>query len=151
MGINSQHITDISDKETKMDKIQFEKHLRQKIMAITVAKLGWDKEFLHNMMENWGFGNSLRALDAAQLIKLKRMLFPKPESYYDPKFQYDDQGKYMYYLLRSIGWNMKRLQGLIIKKYNKTHWNILSTKEKRGVINMLKRYGRSKKNERTKR
>ena len=132
------------------NKLQFERHLRQKIMAITVAKLGWNKESLHNMMKDWGFGNSLRALNAVQLIELKRMLLPKPESPLDPKFQYDDQGKYMYYVMKKAGWIPSRVRAYMIKHFSKSHWNLLNEKERRGVINMLKRYGRNKINERTK-
>ncbi len=116
------------------------KQLRQNIVAIAVKRYGWDLEMLHEIMQDWGFGNSLRALSYEQLCRLKTILLNRDYKISDEKWELDAQGKYMWYLMKQINWNRRRLTILLIKKFHKTHWNLLSQKEKRQVINILKGY-----------
>jgi len=57
-----------------------------------------------------------------------------------PKAEYDKQGKYFWHLVKLAGWNEERVNKLLLKKYSATHWNALTQYEKRGVINIMKRY-----------
>lgn len=60
------------------NKQKRESKMRQLIMATTVA-LGYDKEWLHDMMEQWGFGRSLRALGFTDLLEVRKTLIRKGE------------------------------------------------------------------------
>ena len=63
----------------------------------------------------------------------------KTSTYLD-KAVFDDQGKYLWSLVRKAGWDSKQLQQLLMKKYDKTHWNILNETERRQVIGILRSY-----------
>ncbi len=115
-----------------------DKKLRSDIMAISNLKYGWDYDEFHEIMEEWGYGNSLRALETSSLKHLKWQLMGIQED--DDRWELDAQGKYMWFLLCESGWSKKRLIIFMIKKYHKNNWNLLTKKERRGVINMLKIY-----------
>ena len=116
------------------------KHLRQKIVAIAVTKYKWDLDMLHDVMQDWGFGESLRKLSTAQLITLKNLLLDRDYTINSEKWQLDKQGKYMWFLMSELGWNQRKITALIIKKCHKTHWNNLEKWQKRQIINILKVY-----------
>jgi hypothetical protein len=105
--------------------------------------LGWNYEEFHDLMQQWGYGNSLRKLSIKKLVKLRQELL---DICNDTRgdWNLDAQGKRMWYLLRTAGWNRRRLTYYITKHYKKTHWNALSQNEKRGVIKMLKVYAKKK-------
>lgn len=116
------------------------KQLRQSIVAISIKKYGWDLDQFHDLMADWGFGNSLRELNYPQLINLKNKLVNISDS--TPFSEFDDQGRYMWSIAKRV-WpqkTMKRLQFFWIKHFQKSHWNILSEQQRRGTIIMLKRY-----------
>src|SRR6056297_1443935 len=100
------------------------KQLRQQIVAIAVKRYGWDLEMLHDIMQDWGFGSSLRALSYQQLCSLKTILLNRDYKIRDEKWELDDQGKYMWYLMKQAGWNRRRVTILMLKKFHKTHWNL---------------------------
>jgi hypothetical protein len=52
----------------KAEKVQAGK-LRQRIM-IMVRGAGWDLEWLHDAMDGWGYGRSLRELTFAQTVDI---------------------------------------------------------------------------------
>ena len=156
----------------------YAKILRQSIMAIAIKKYGWNYDQFHEIMQEWGFGKSLRKLNIPELKDLKNQLNGiKSDNAHDiesdnahcrlrttsesdnahcrlqttsesdnahcrlqKEWQLDEQGKLMWFLMKSIGWNQKRITSFMIKKYRKSHWNLLIEPEKRGVINMLRSY-----------
>jgi len=120
---------------------KFAKVTRSNIVAIAVKQYNWDLEQLHDIMEDWGFGRSLRELSLNRLLALKKTLQACDMTVKrDEEWELDKQGKFMWHLMKEIGWNRKRLITLMIKKYHASHWNVLSANEKRGVINILKSY-----------
>lgn len=121
-------------------QIMNDKQIRQKIMAIAAAKYNWDYDEFHDLMEDWGFGRSLRALPYDKLLTLKKKL--QGIQTYNENFELDKQGRYMYRQLRLAGWNMRRLTLYMIKHFQKTHWNLLHEQERRAVLNMLRSYNR---------
>jgi hypothetical protein len=114
--------------------------LRQDI-AILTKQRGWDMDYLHTMMTAWGYGDSLRKCTLQQLREIQSTMqnvgAVRPQA-----FNYDDQGAYMHSLLKSACWTEDRLRAYLIKRFSKSHWNILNQTERRGVINMLKSYVR---------
>jgi hypothetical protein len=121
-------------------------HIRQKIMAISVKKYGWNYDEFHDLMAKWGYGRSLRELDWFHLVKLRNELLEIQG--YNGMTKFDAGGKYMWYLAK-LAWparTMSRLQHYWIKKYYKSHWNILNKSERRATINMLKNYIRKENN-----
>lgn len=57
-----------------------------------------------------------------------------------PKQNYDDQGKLFYHYVKLAGWDQKRADALILKRWKATHWNALTQPEKRAAINIMKSY-----------
>ncbi len=123
-----------------MPILQEFKDIRRKIMAISVKKYGWEYDQFHDLMEQWGYGRSLKKLDWHHLCKLRNELLGiRDYSGYD---KFDKDGMHMWHLAR-LAWperTMNRLQHFWIKHYHKSHWNILNTKERRATKNMLKNY-----------
>jgi hypothetical protein len=56
------------------------------------------------------------------------------------EYTYDKQGMFMFALTKQIGWSDSDLRAYLIKHYRKSHWNLLTTTERRGVIAMLLNY-----------
>ena len=135
-----------------MTQESYAKILRQSIMAIAIKKYGWNYDQFHEIMQEWGFGKSLRKLNIPELKDLKNQLNGiESDNAHDiesdnahcrlqKEWELDEQGKLMWFLMKSIGWNQKRITSFMIKKYRKSHWNLLIEPEKRGVINMLRSY-----------
>ena len=121
------------------------KSLRRQIMAISAAKYNWNYDEFHELMEDWGYGNSLRVLSYDKLLELRQKL-RGIQVYRNKEFDFDDQGNYMYSQLKIAGWNMRRLNLYLIKRFKKTHWNILDEYERRAVINMFRSYIKRSKN-----
>lgn len=118
------------------------KELRYSIMKIATGKYRWSYEEFHDLMNDWGFGKSLRALSRGQLFVLRNELLGIVEYNVPDQFRLDDQGRYMYSIMKKAGWNMYRVNMYCIKRYHKTHWNILNEDERRAVITMLKYYSK---------
>jgi len=123
-----------------MTQDEYGKKLRQTIMAIAVKKYGWSYDEFHELLSEWGYPNSLRKMSIAQLKQLKGEIAGNPKYRYNDKWKLDSQGKYMWHIMKSIGWSRKRLTMLMLKRYKKMHWNLLEDKEKRQIINILKNY-----------
>lgn len=117
-----------------------DKELRYSIMKIATGKYRWNYEEFHQLMQEWGFGISLKVLSRSRLIDLRNDLMGIKGDIIPKEFQLDDQGKYMYSLMKQAGWTMRRVNLFMIKRYKKTHWNVLLEPERRAVINMLRRY-----------
>jgi len=56
--------------------------------------------------------------------------------------EYDSQGKLFWHLAKTAGWDNGRISGLLLKRWNATHWNALEADEKRAAINMMRSYAR---------
>jgi hypothetical protein len=59
---------------------------------------------------------------------------------YSDESRFDKQGKYFWSLVKGSGWSADGVRAYMIKTYSKTHYNLLSTKEKRQMINIMKSY-----------
>jgi len=68
-------------------------------------------------------------------------------SNFSPESKYDKQGAYFWSLVKKSGWTREQVQALMMKKSNKTHWNVLNQLEKRQVIAVLKKYVEKNKKE----
>lgn len=67
-----------------------------------------------------------------------------------PKQEFDDQGKYFWHLAKYAGWTEQRVNSLLLKCWQATHWNALERWEKRAAINMMRAYAKKKDNENAK-
>jgi len=115
---------------------EYKKVLRKQIMA-AASKRGWDYDTFHDLMESWGYGRSLRKL---KMDRLKDLLgFLNGETEKNPA-DLDEQGRYLWNLMKQAGWDWSRLRMLLLKKYSASHWNALGYEEKRAVISMMKKY-----------
>lgn len=56
------------------------------------------------------------------------------------KAQYDAQGNYWHHLTKVAGWDQKRVEALLLKRFQATHWLALDDKERREAINIMKGY-----------
>jgi hypothetical protein len=57
----------------EMNRMKSMPGIRQNIMAM-VARNGYDKDWLHEQMESWGHGSSLRALGYSQLLAVRQLV-----------------------------------------------------------------------------
>ena len=57
-----------------------------------------------------------------------------------PKQVFDAQGRLFYHYVKLAGWDQKRADALILKRWKATHWNALTQPEKRAAINIMKSY-----------
>ena len=119
-----------------------DKKLRKKVVGLAYVKLGWSLDDLHDMMEIWGFGRSLRELPRPTLEDLCFSLIRGQN--YRSYAKFDKQGNYMWSQAVQV-WpanTMKRLQHYWLRKFKKTHWMALDPKERRATINMLRSYNK---------
>lgn len=56
------------------------------------------------------------------------------------KAQFDKQGMYFWHLAKAAGWTEARVNALIMKKYQATHFNALTGREKSSLVAIMKRY-----------
>jgi len=124
------------------NQIKYAKRLRSQIV-LTAKAQGMDTEILHDVMFQWGFGVSLRKLDVNQLVSLYKVLEGEESPKFSKEAELDKQGKFIYSLMKQIGWDMTRLEQLLLKKFKKTHINVLNESEKKMVIAILKSYLKS--------
>lgn len=120
------------------------KKMRKSIMGLA-ARRGWDYDQFHDLMEDWGYGRSLRKLDFSELNNILRHLSGGTKEVNEIN-QLDDQGRYMWAMMKKAGWNWKRVRLLMIKKYNTTHWNALTEPEKKAIIGILRKYAEGRNN-----
>lgn len=57
-----------------------------------------------------------------------------------PKAKYDAQGKLFYHLWKTAGWDQKRVDSLLLKRYKTTHWNALTSGQKSALIATMQAY-----------
>jgi hypothetical protein len=67
-----------------------------------------------------------------------------------PKAEYDKQGKYFFHLAKLAGWSNSRINALLVKHFAATHWNVLTSDQKRAAINMMTRYADKNRNNQNK-
>ena len=121
-----------------MNKEEQKKKMRQSIMA-AASKQGWNYEAFHQIMMEWGYGNSLRQLDLKRLIELLSLLHKQTAR--SDQAEYDTKGKIMYSVMKDAGWTNQQLKSFMLKRYKTLHWNRLNDSQKDGVIAMLRKYG----------
>ena len=59
-----------------------------------------------------------------------------------PKAEFDKQGKLFYHLWKLAGWDQQRVDRLLVKRYNTTHWNALTTQQKSALIATMQAYAK---------
>ncbi|GAB1365737.1 hypothetical protein MASR1M36_06080 [Candidatus Cloacimonadaceae bacterium] len=123
-----------------MTKEQRERYLRQDIHAMRVKKFKWSEDDLKGLLKYLGLGDSLTALDELTLTELKLVLMRVRLTNKPDEYTYDKQGMYMHSLMIKAKWDEYKLRTFMITHYRKSHWNLLSTDERRAVIAMLQNY-----------
>lgn len=58
---------------------------------------------------------------------------------------FDEQGKFFWSLVKQADWDRKKVQNLMVKKYSKTHWNLLTENERRQMLGIMRRYAAANK------
>ena len=111
--------------------------LRQKIQAIRIRRLGWSDFVFHYIMEQLGFGSSLRALSEPQLHELFTTINSYRKHGKPQEFTYDRHGMYMHSLQKRAGWDDRTMIAYLTITYGKTHWNLLTKPERSQVISHL--------------
>ena len=123
-----------------MTQEQRERKLRQEIHGLRVKKFHWPLEAFKFIIKGLGYGESLRALPEDRLIELKALLLKYRKHGRPQIFTFDRQGKYMHALMKQAGWTESQLRAFTISHYSKSHWNLLTKKERRAVIAMFQSY-----------
>lgn len=54
--------------------------------------------------------------------------------------QYDNQGKLFHHYVKVAGWDNKRTQALLVKRFGATHWNALNHGERRTALAIMRSY-----------
>jgi hypothetical protein len=57
-----------------------------------------------------------------------------------PRASYDEQGNYFHHLSMVAGWDQKRVNSLLVKRFKATHWNVLTEAERLQAIKIMKAY-----------
>ncbi len=65
-------------------QLAYAKQLRSNIMAISKTQPPWNQYDIHDLMSDWGFGSSLRALSIDDLHELKELLSGQYKPHYTP-------------------------------------------------------------------
>ena len=123
-----------------MDQELRERKLRQQIHGLRVKKFHWPLDAFKYIMNGMGYGDSLRALSEDKLLEFKSIMLKYRRHGRPLEYNYDKQGKYMHALMKQAGWTESQLRAFTISHYSKSHWNLLSKKERRAVIAMLQNY-----------
>jgi hypothetical protein len=123
-----------------MTQEQRERKLRQDIHGLRVKKFHWPIDAFKFIMNGMGYGESLRALSEDRLTELKAIMLKYRRHGRPLEYNYDKQGKYMHALMKTAGWTESQLRAFTISHYSKSHWNLLSKKERRAVIAMFQSY-----------
>jgi len=111
--------------------------LRRLIQAHRIKRLGWSDYVFHYVMSGLGFGTSLTALSYDQLNQLWSALRSYRKSGLPYEFSYNRWGNYMFALQKKAGWDDATLRGYLLVTYKKSHWNLLTYKEKKELITLL--------------
>lgn len=123
-----------------MTQEQRERKLRQEIHGLRVKKFHWPIDAFKFIISGMGYGESLRALSEDRLLELKSLLLSYRKHGRPSEFTFDKQGRFMFALMKQAGWDESQLRAFTIKHYQKSHWNLLNTKERRAVIAMFQSY-----------
>lgn len=123
-----------------MTQEQRERKLRQEIHGLRVKKFHWPIDAFKFIIKGMGYGDSLKALSEARLLELKAIMLKYRRHGRPLEYNYDKQGKYMHALMKTAGWTESQLRAFTYQHYSKSHWNLLSQKERRAVIAMFQSY-----------
>jgi hypothetical protein len=123
-----------------MTQDQRERQLRREIHALRVSKFHWTPDDFKFIINGLGYGESLRALAEDRLIELKNLMLRYRSHGRPQSFTFDKQGKFMFALMKRAGWAEPELRAYMIKRFHKSHWNLLDKQERRAVIAMLQNY-----------
>lgn len=116
------------------------RQLRREIHALRVKKFHWRLDSFKFIISGLGYGDSLRALSEARLLELKSLLLSYRRHGRPQSFTYDKQGRYMFALMKQANRTDSELRAYMLKRFHKSHWNLLSIPECRAVIAMLQNY-----------
>ena len=112
----------------------------------TATNLDLDNESLHRKLMDWEMKVSLRAMDEIELRQvIDKLIYLR----YPKDYQFDKQGMYMWSQMKQAEWTWQRLLRFFVKRYYKTHWNLLSEGERRAVISMQENYKKKQTGEST--
>ncbi len=123
-----------------MTQEQRERKLRRDIHGLRVKKFHWPIDAFKFIIQGMGYGDSLRALSEDRLLSLKALMLKYRRHGRPNEFTFDKQGKYMFSLMKQAGWSESQLRAFTYQHYSKSHWNLLSQKERRAVIAMFQSY-----------
>lgn len=113
------------------------RELRRRIQAHRIKRLKWSDHTFYFILERKGFGRSLRALNEERLAEFWGMIRGYRKSGLPREFDYDKQGRYMYSLMKRVGWEAMTLRSYLTLHFGKTHWNLLERNERARVIKQL--------------
>ncbi len=123
-----------------MTQEQRERKLRQQIHGLRVMKFHWPLDGFKYIMSGMGYGDSLTALNEQRLMELKALMLSYRKHGRPAEFTYDKQGKFMFALMKTAGWTEDQLRAFTLQHFSKSHWNLLTKKERRAVIAMFQSY-----------
>jgi hypothetical protein len=131
---------DLAAKQYNNHTEQEFKNLRSQIMRIATGRYKWSYAQLHEIMTEWKYGDSLKALTWGQLQSLKRDLLNVTQ--YSKAGTFDKQGMKMWHEAKLV-WpsgTRQKLTKFWMKHYRKSHWNVLDEYERSGTLAMLRTY-----------
>lgn len=67
---------------------------------------------------------------------------------YSPEAEFDEQGQFFWATCKIGKLTREKVEAMMIKKFKKTHWNILDDKERKQMIAIAKRYAEKAKKSR---
>jgi hypothetical protein len=119
---------------------KYVKMLRQKIVATAAAKWHWSLDDLHYYMNQWGYGSSLRQMKIRDLQSLLKLVLD-PQHSPDPGFtKLDQQGKYMWHLMKLSGWSLPKLKTFWLSKFKTDKFENLEPDQIGATIRVLTKY-----------
>ncbi len=118
-------------------QIEYAKVLRKQIMAIVKGTKGWSDSYWRDLLEEWGYGRSLRKLTVDQLLSVKAILVEPAKKRPDP-FKYTGQAAYCDHLRQEAGLNEDRARKLYMIKFSKAHLNSFNKDELTRLIPIYK-------------
>lgn len=117
---------------------KYAKQLRSQIVVYAKRELGKSIDELHDLMNNTGYGDSLRKLSLSSLINLNKLLHGEELTHQYIKF--NDQDKMIYAKCKRLGIKMINLNNFISYKWGKSNLKYMTSKEKGGLIKVLENY-----------
>lgn len=60
-----------------------------------------------------------------------------------PRAEYDAQGKLFHHYVKVAGWSNERVNRLLMKRWNATHWMALDNFQKKAALSMMRSYAKA--------